>query len=437
MIGDHPALPPPVSRPWVITAALCWLGAALASALWLVPELEPLPPGHARLTGVMATDVVPGRFGPWALVETRSGPVLADLPPGTAAVRGQVVELSGAASGEPGFAQGEPHRGTVRVDDFEVVSDSRSPLIRAGGAVRSRVIDSLIDSGPSGALLTGFLVGDTSGLDEVDVEAMRRAGLAHFTAVSGSNVALFLALLFAAAGPLTWNPGSRAIIGLAGLPIYAAATGFEPSVMRASVMAAIVLGGRLLGLVLEAWQLLSAAAILLLVFDPGLASHLGFQLSVAATAGVLVGSRWPVRPGWAWRALAITVGAQLAVAPLLVAHFGGVPLLSAPVNLVAAPLVASATVLGALGAVGVATVAGYLGLAGRVGPEARPQRFLLATTGMAGDGASYWHWRGIPLASSSPGRDRTRNGDRGGGNTPRSRSQATPGRGHCSRRRPR
>jgi competence protein ComEC len=122
--------------------------------------------------------------------------------------------------------------------------------------------------------------------------------------------------------------------------------------MRASAMAALGLGGRLIGLGLEAWQLLSAAVIGLLVLDPALVRNVGFQLSVAATAGVIVGARWPVRPIRPARALAVTIGAQAAVAPLLVIHFGLVPLLSPLANLVAAPLVAVSTVLGAIGVVG-------------------------------------------------------------------------------------
>jgi competence protein ComEC len=54
------------------------------------------------------------------------------------------------------------------------------------------------------------------------------------------------------------------------------------------------------------------------------------------------------------RPLAVTLGAQLAVAPLLLVHFGTVPLLSPLVNLVAAPMVAVSTVIGAVGVVGVA-----------------------------------------------------------------------------------
>ncbi len=353
MSWDHPALPPLTSRPWVLAAALWWVGIALITALWAEPSAEPLPEGPFRAVGVMETDVSPGRFGPWALIETTSGHILANLPQDAVAYRGDQVAVSGTAGGSPGVAKGEHYRGTVRVTELEVIAGAQAPLLRAGNAVRSRVIDAVQPVEPARALLAGFLVGDTSGLDEVDIEAMRRAGLSHFTAVSGSNVALFLGLLFVASGPLSLGPKRRAVVGLIGLPIYVAATRFEPSVMRAGVMAGLVLAGRLFDVVLEAWQLLAVAVVALLALDPRLAGHVGFQLSVAATAGVLVGSRWPVRPGRVRRALAVALGAQAAVAPLLVASFGGVPLLSPPVNLVAAPIVASATVLGAIGVVGI------------------------------------------------------------------------------------
>ena len=113
--------------------------------------------------------------------------------------------------------------------------------------------------------------------------------------------------------------------------------------MRASVMAGIALAGRLVGIALETWQLLSVAVVALLVTDPSLASSVGFQLSVAATAGVLVGGRWPTVGGKVARGLLVTLGAQIAVAPLLLMHFGTVPVFSPLANLVAAPLVSGDT----------------------------------------------------------------------------------------------
>jgi competence protein ComEC len=79
-----------------------------------------------------------------------------------------------------------------------------------------------------------------------------------------------------------------------------------------------------------------------------LSGDVGFQLSVAATAGVLIGSRIVVSTsgGGVGKVLGITLGAQAAVAPLLLWHFGAVPLLSPITNLIAAPVVTLATAAG-------------------------------------------------------------------------------------------
>jgi competence protein ComEC len=108
---------------------------------------------------------------------------------------------------------------------------------------------------------------------------------------------------------------------------------------------------------MEVWQLFSAAVIGLLILDPALVRNVGFQLSVVATAGVMIGARWPVPRNRPARALAVAIGAQSAVAPLLVAHFGLVPLLSPLANLVAAPLVAASTILGVIGVIGPEAIA--------------------------------------------------------------------------------
>jgi competence protein ComEC len=329
-----------------------FLGVVALIASVQAAPFPPYPLGPVELTGVLVGDVVDGKYGPYALVDDGPGPVLVDLPEGATGSRGQVVQLEGVAVGGSGEVAGHRHRGVIDAHSFEVVAEPRSPVLLLGNAIRRRVIEGLSPLESGRALLVGFLVGDTSGVEEVDQSAMRRSGLSHYTAVSGSNVAIFLALLFVAAGPLGIGPRRRAVVGLLGLPVFAAATGFEPSVLRASAMAALALVGRLAGISLETWQVVSAAVIGLLAFDPGLATDTGFQLSLAATAGVIVGSRFPVTRGRLPRALAVGAGAQIAVAPLLILHFGQVPLLSPLANLVAAPIVAIATILGVVGVIG-------------------------------------------------------------------------------------
>ena len=324
----------------------------MAAVFTTIRSPQPVAAGPVSGHAVLVGDVIESRYGWWVLAETTQGVFLFDLGEAVSASRGDTVRFQGMARGEPGRRGSQTYRAVVDVRSIEVVVPSSSLPTHLGDALRTRVMDRLepLDDGRS--LLAGFLIGDTTGVARSDIEAMRRSGLAHFVAVSGSNVALFLALLAFAAGPLALGPKRRAVVGLLGLPVYAAATRFEPSVMRASVMAGLALGGRLLGFVFEAWQLLSLAVIVLLALDPGLTASAGFQLSVAATAGVLVGARWPVRGGKLGRVLAVTAGAQAGVAPLLLIHFGSVPLMSPVVNVMAAPVVAASTLIGAIGVAG-------------------------------------------------------------------------------------
>ncbi len=308
-------------------------------------------PGGA-FTGTVSVTQGPfeGRHGWWALVETSSSHALADFANDPGLRPGSKTEIVGISDGKPGVARSRPYAARIRVRSFELADGS--VLSDVGGSVSGHVMRRLEPYGEGRGLLAGFLIGDVSHVSDSDVEAMRLSGLSHFVAVSGSNVALFLLLVFVLSGPLALGPKRRAVIGLLAIPVYAAATRFEPSVMRASLMAAVAFGGRLVGIGFDAWQLLSVTVVILLVSDPYLAGDVGFQLSVAATAGVLVGAKWPLTGGVVQRALAVTVAAQLSVAPLLMAHFGTIPLLSPVLNLLAAPLVTAATAMGALGVAG-------------------------------------------------------------------------------------
>lgn len=339
----HPALPPRVSWPWIAGAVAVWMATVVAGG-------DPPPVTAGAFDGEVTVHSEPkqGRFGPWALVEVGEVVLITELEQ---VGRGDRLWLRGVIRPGAGSAGGVEYSGELSIGVIERHVESTFVPHVVGREIRRRVAERLSPGSEGRGLLAGFLIGDIDDVSDLDMEAMRRSGLAHFVAVSGSNVALFLGLLAVLTGPLSWGPRRRAVIGLLGLPLYAAATGFEPSVMRASAMAGIALGGRLAGVVLEAWQLLSLAVAGLLLAAPALVSSLGFQLSVVATAGVLVGARWPVE-GRLRRAAAVALGAQLAVAPLLLAGFGSVPLLSPVANLIAAPLVTGATLLGAIGVLG-------------------------------------------------------------------------------------
>ncbi|MBT8246256.1 MAG: ComEC/Rec2 family competence protein [Acidimicrobiia bacterium] len=348
-------------RVWVVGVLVAGLVSGLASAQRELATLSAdLPSGRIVVAGRLVDDPRPygvdmrGRVDPTHLFtragwETWSGPRLAVVlaGPGTA-VAGERVSVSGRLRDRAGFVRGDPFAGVIEDAVLERLGPASDPLFRAANAIRGRVASVLDSEGAEGALLAGFLVGDIDGLPEGRVEDLRLAGLSHFVAVSGSNVALFLAVWFIAAGPLGWGPRRRAVVGFVGLALFLVVTRWEPSVVRASMMAGLVLLGRLGGLALTPWVALGAAITTSLLVAGQLSGDVGFQLSVAATAGVVAGSRWVREVGWgtAGQALGITLGAQLAVAPLLLVHFGTVPLLSPLTNLVAAPVVTLATAVG-------------------------------------------------------------------------------------------
>ncbi|MDH3606457.1 MAG: ComEC/Rec2 family competence protein [Acidimicrobiia bacterium] len=363
-------VPAVASRRWLaVSLVIAGLVSGAASAARQQATLEAeVPEGRVTVAGRLADDarpfgfelrapldishlLTPDGWSPW--VAPRVAVVLGEVPE---AVAGERVMVVGRMRAEPGFLRGDPMAGRIERATVERVAGAGDPLFQAGNAVRRRVADVLDDGGRGGALLAGFLVGDVDRLPRSDVDNLRLAGLSHFVAVSGSNVALFLAAWFLAAGPLAWDPGRRAVMGLVGLALFLVVTRWEPSVVRAALMAALVLVGRVAGVGLTPWAALGTAVTASLLVGGHLSGDVGFQLSVAATAGVLVGSGWvrPRRWGVMGQGLAITLGAQAAVAPLLLWHFGTVPLLSPLTNLVAAPVVTLATGLG-----GVAVASGW------------------------------------------------------------------------------
>ncbi|HKX76234.1 MAG TPA: ComEC/Rec2 family competence protein [Acidimicrobiia bacterium] len=321
-----------------------------------------VPEGPARLVVAAVTDPIRGDFGDvWFLarpqavvretiVSWRGPTLLVSVEEAGGLTAGSWALVEGRLRGGAGWARGSPYAGRLQGTEVEVIDGSAPGPVQLANGIRRRIIGGLDTADPAQALLAGFLVGATDDLPAVDYEALRRSGLAHFVAVSGSNVALFLSLWWLLLGPLGMGRW-RGLAGLAGLGLFVIVTRWEPSVVRASLMAGLVLGGRLLGWPLDSFTALSAGAILALLVSPELAVDVGFQLSVLATGGILLAPRLESRwlPRWLAAPLMVTCFAQLAVLPLLLLYFGSVPLLAPLTNLIAAPLVALSTTLGGLG----------------------------------------------------------------------------------------
>ncbi|MSO78212.1 MAG: ComEC family competence protein [Acidimicrobiia bacterium] len=209
------------------------------------------------------------------------------------------------------------------------------------------------------ALMAGFLLGDTRAIPDDVLESFRSSGLTHLLAVSGANVAFVLALV----GPALrrFPRGARLVGTLTVLALFGFMTRWEPSVMRASAMAACAVVAVHLGRPARTIRVLTVAVTTLLVIDPFLVHSVGFQLSCGASLGIALFSAPIARrmrgPEWLRASFSTTAAAQLGVAPVLLPVFGSMPLVTLPANLLAVPLVGPLTLWG----LGAGAVGGLIG----------------------------------------------------------------------------
>ena len=236
-------------------------------------------------------------------------------------------------------------------------------VARAAEHLRAGLRDAAAPLPPDArGLLPALVIGDTSRTPPDLTDAMLATGMTHLSAVSGSNVAIVLAFALGGASLVgirrRWRPWVAAT-ALAGFVVLARP---EPSVVRAAAMGAIGLIGLSRSRRAAGPPVLAAAVVVLLVVDPWLSRSYGFALSTLATLGLLlftrtwgevIGRRLPRRIRSWGPAIAIPIAAQAMCAPVVVLLQGSVSVVGILANLVAAPLVAPATVTG----VAAATVA--------------------------------------------------------------------------------
>jgi competence protein ComEC len=204
-------------------------------------------------------------------------------------------------------------------------------------------------------LLPGLVIGDTSRTPASLTEAMLSTGMTHLSAVSGSNVAVVLAAALGLCRVTGVPRRGRPLVALVVLASFVILARPEPSVLRAAVMGVIGLLGLSASRRRMGVPALSCAILVLLMFDPWLSRSYGFALSTLATLGLLLFARpwgdWfarylPDRVKGLGVAIAIPVAAQAVCGPVIVLLQGSVTTIGVVANLLAAPLVAPATVLG-------------------------------------------------------------------------------------------
>lgn len=279
-------------------------------------------------------------------------------------VRGEISggkELSAAATGQiygcrlelrPADTNGRSGFRASCKDEPKLISNAQAPQ-QFITSIRNSFLENARGVTPdSMGLVAGLAIGDTTLVSQELKESMKSVSLTHLTAVSGANCAIVLAMVYLLIRKFGGGRWARLSIGLLALLVYVALVGAQPSVLRAAVMAGVVLIAISLGRKSAALAALALAVIILLIADPWLATDYGFLLSAAATAGLLILTEPLVRkfsthmPKWLAVCLAIAISAQVFCLPILLQLQSGLATYSIPANILAEPLVAPITVLG-------------------------------------------------------------------------------------------
>lgn len=227
------------------------------------------------------------------------------------------------------------------------------PVAAAVASLRAGLLAACAGLDPQAqGLVPGIALGDDRALPPSLGEDLRAVSLTHVTAVSGAHVAMVLGLVLAAAARLrrSW----RAVLGAVVLVALVLLVHPGASVLRSAAMGGVLLLGLLLGRPRAALPALWTSVLVLLAIDPWLAASFGFVLSVLATAGLLLAAGpLAARFGRALprplaMALAVPVAAQLACLPALALLSPQLPVHGVLANVLAAPAVPPATVLGLL-----------------------------------------------------------------------------------------
>ncbi|HET8561825.1 MAG TPA: ComEC/Rec2 family competence protein [Marmoricola sp.] len=234
--------------------------------------------------------------------------------------------------------------------------------LRAADAVRTGIRAAVAGQGVGARALVPALVdGDDTALPDDLAADFRTTGLTHLLAVSGTNLTLVVGFLLVLARWAGVRARGLMVVGALGVAGFVLLARTEPSVVRAAAMGSVALLGMGSNGRERGTRALGVAVFLLLLVDPELAWSTGFALSACATAGILfLAPPWRDAlagwlPRWLAEAVAVPMAAQLACTPLVAAISGQVSLVAVVANLLAAPPVGPATVLGLLGGL-VATV---------------------------------------------------------------------------------
>lgn len=252
----------------------------------------------------------------------------------------------------------EPHplrpefAGTVRGSGLTILPVGAlppAPVLDLRGRLQERIQELY---GPHAPVVDALILARKEGVDPALRELFALSGTAHLLAISGFHVGVVAGLLFTLLRRSGASRERAAILAALGSWGYVLSIGSPHAAARAATLVSALAAARLRGRPVHPLGALAAAALFMVVLDPLAPASIGFQLSFAGAAGLVVFRRPLARlltagpgariPGGVMDALVAGIAATAATAPLVAWHFDRVSLVGIPATLLVGPLVALA-----------------------------------------------------------------------------------------------
>jgi ComEC/Rec2-related protein len=263
------------------------------------------------------------------------------------------------------FAACTVHRGT---QIKKIGKGRRNPIIELSSKIRDKIVKIIyyILPEPHASFLDGVILGNRTHLPKEIQRWFEDTGTLHILAVSGMNVMLVVITFLFFFQTIGINKRLAYLLNIPIVIIFCLVTGWQPSVVRASIMTIIFLISKyIFERDVDVFHVLGLSALICLIPYPHLIFDISFQLSFSAVWGILYFTPFIQKwlwflPKWLGIIIATTSGAQLATIPLLAYYFHKVSLVSLIANIVVVPLVGLITPIGLI-TFGVSWISLYLG----------------------------------------------------------------------------
>jgi len=310
--------------------------------------------GRLQVYSKVSTTKYPIRLGEQAIIEGIPKPLFLIEEEGRTNLRGRYMSSNTRGRIYDGVYRAASNKDLQRFHYKDTFYDKlyRKVLLIAG--VLHESIDKNIGhnlEGPQKVLAQALaLGGHYSELGEDQMKAFSYTGLIHILSISGSHIALLLALVYGLGRLIKLRKRTCLILGIIVACIYCGIVGGDVPVLRATMMSILMCIAYIKGRLYQAKQALCICAILYLIYDPFSLFDVSFQLSFGATYGLLIWGKvlyeriqW--LPRWLKMPLVLCVSAQLLILPLQLYYFHYISIASLLAACIVAPLLDISIVL--------------------------------------------------------------------------------------------